>query len=177
MRVDHRTVADPRSSINEHRRHTRYTFADVAPVANAGSARNDSYTLIGCDLFHRESGLVHPWLAARVDRHVHHRAHTEADENSLLHPRVHAPTSLGGSVRFGCSDFARVQGPLEVFKEMKMFGAVGFRAFVEQLFDLSLHAHSCRPAVRAFLELFRSSLDSQDSADTLEAATPAPAVP
>src|SRR5438552_1595080 len=145
MRIDHRAVAHPRSRIDKHRRHARHTLADVAPVANARSARNNSYSLIGCKLLHRESGFVHPRLARGVDRHVYQGAHSEADENSLLHPRVHAPTGIGGSVRLGRSNAPGVQGTFESFKDLKMFNGVDCGSFVEQLLDLSLHVHSGRP--------------------------------
>src|ERR1700722_12297769 len=131
VRIDHGAIAHPASRIDVHGRHARDASTDVAAIANAGSTGNNADAAIGRYVLNRKGRFIEPGLASGIDRHIHHCAHAKSDQDSLLHPGVHAPSGVRGTVRFGRTNLARVQRLLEALEEVKMMIGVSLRLFVE----------------------------------------------
>ena len=132
----------------------------------------------GRQMLHGKGRLIEPGLPRRVDRHVHHGAHAKSEQDSFLHPGIHAPSGFGGTVRLGRTNLARVQRLLEALEEIEMLVGVCLQVFRRTSFSISacMHAPAGQQS-QAFPAPFRSSRDWPDSAGTMAGATPAPAIP
>ena len=143
MRIDHRAFAHVRANVHKHRRHTNYPAPDVTAVANAGAARNNAHAVGSRERPHRIRGLVKERLSRCVDGHVRDRAHSKAQQNSLLHPGVCAPARFCGGIRFGGANVPAVQRCFEIAEKPLMFFFIMRWRIVKQLFNLRrLHAPS-----------------------------------
>jgi len=66
-----------------------------------------------------------------IGRHLHDRAHAEAEQDSLFHPAVDAPARRGGRIGFGGAHDAGIQRGDELLKQARMVVAVLARRLIE----------------------------------------------
>ena len=107
--IDHRVFTYVSSHIDEHRRHADYAAADMSAVANAGAARNDANTVGNREGMKRVGGFVKEGEHGRIDVHVHDGTHSKAEEDSLFHPGVDAPTRGGSGIGFRSANLASIE--------------------------------------------------------------------
>jgi hypothetical protein len=91
MRIYHRSVGDVRTDIDVHRRHTGDSPAYEGTVADTRATGYDPNPGLGVNLFQRVRRFIKKRQTATVC-HINDPTHTEAKENSLLHPAIDAPT-------------------------------------------------------------------------------------
>ena len=100
MRVDERLLANPRADVDEHRRHADDSGPMCAPSRTDGR-RGRCVSRHRGEQLERQRVLVVEGPAAMIHRRVDGFTEAEAEENSLLHPRVHAPANRARRVGFG----------------------------------------------------------------------------
>src|SRR3974390_1081102 len=136
VEINQGIFVDVSTDIDEHRRHADDAASDEGAIANAGAAGHNADAVMRRHSANRVGGFVEEGLAVRVDGHVHDRAHAEAEENSLLHPGVGAPTCRRTGVRFGGAHLATVQRGLERLEKLEMFLLIRSRGAIEKSFNL-----------------------------------------
>ena len=116
VRIDQRAFTDVRADVDVHRRHADDRAVDERAFANRGSAWHDANAGVESRLLqlHRVFVVERPF--AVVGGYVDGVAKPEAEQNSLLHPGVDAPSRRRRLVRLRGARFAGGQQPLQ-FKE------------------------------------------------------------
>ena len=180
VRIDHGAVADPRSRVNVHRRHTNDALADVAAVANAGASGHQRIPSEGPSRFTGHVALSNIGCRTGSTRHVHNRAHAQPREDAFLNPDVDAPAAGRGCVRLGGADGAAVESVFKSCEQLEIFFGECSWLFLKQLLDLSLRMRApgaTRVRGRRTSRQPRSSRGSLRKEESWAIATPAPAGP
>src|SRR5208283_2481260 len=174
MRIDQRILADIRAHVHKHRRHADDAARDVRAYANAGAAGNNAHAVRGGNRLHRIGGLIEEGLAARVNGHVHDRAHAKAEENALFHPGIDAPTGGRSRVGLRSADFTAIQARLEGPEQREVLRQISGGRNIKERFNLWLQHEFARgdSGIRERREYARDfpALEQPEAS-----ATPAPA--
>ncbi len=146
MRIDHRVFADIRAHIHKHRRHANHSAPDVTPIPHARSARHNPHSIRHIERSQRIRRLIDerlPRLMRQISRslrarhrHIHRRAHSKSQQNSLLHPRVRPPAAFRRRIRLRRAHFAAIQRRFKRVEQLKMLFLIFRRRMIEQLFNL-----------------------------------------
>ena len=129
-----------------HRRHADDAGGEVGAFAHARSARHDPDAGAGAGLLERHRVLV---VERQAGAQVHDVAVPEAEQDSLLHPGVHAPTGRLGGVGLGRAHFANVERLPQPRERFARFAFVCRGTGREQLLDgLSQTVPSSRNTAR-----------------------------
>src|SRR6476646_2906930 len=120
MTIDHRTFINVRTCVHVHRWHTNNTRRNIYAVADTRAARNDSNVLLNLCWSKRISVFIKK-LETGSSGLIDQFAHSEAEENSLLHPWVNLPGSRFSLLR--CAELAAIQSSLELFKYCAIIGS------------------------------------------------------
>src|SRR6267143_6772198 len=170
MRINHRAFSYVRAHIHKHGRHANDSAANVAAIANAGAAGNDSDAIRRRERARGVSSLVKERLLYGIDGHVGDSAHAKSQENSLLDPGVCPPSGFRGGVWFGCADFPAIQPGLEIAEKPEVFFFVVRRGFVKQTLNLR-RQHEPSAQVRVIREPRGCVPDFPPSAGRVATAT------
>ena len=138
VRIHHGSVVHPGAHVDVHGRHTYHALADIAAVADAGTAGHDAHVSPLAEALDRECGFVEERLAFRIDRHVDDRAHAEAQQDALFHPGIHAPAGAGFGARLRGAYAAFVERGFEPLEQEEILVGVDGWFLVEEALDFSL---------------------------------------
>src|SRR6267143_1291710 len=171
MRINHRAFSYVRAHIHKHGRHANDSAANVAAIANAGSARNDADAVRGRERARGIGKLVKERLLRGIDGHVDDTAHAKSEENSLFDPGVCPPSGFRGGVWFGCADFPAIQPGREIAEKPEVLFFIVRRGFVKQTLNLR-RQHEPSAQVRVIRERRGCVPDFPPWAGRVASATP-----
>src|SRR5689334_2323457 len=117
MRIDHRALVHIRADVDVHRGHARDALRDVSAAPDARSARHDTDAAVLAKHAHGIRMLV--TKRQRADGHIDDPADTEAEQDALLDPGVHAPAGWPGWVGLGGADAPTFERGAEFIKEVE----------------------------------------------------------
>src|SRR5437773_10474248 len=138
MGIDHRAVTHISARVDVHGWHARNAASDTTAIADARAAGHNAHAAFACEAFYRIGGFIEERLPRGIDRHIHHRAHAEAEQDAFLDPAVDAPSAFRIWVWLGRAYRASIQSIFEALKQAKMIVGVGRGFSVEEVLDLSL---------------------------------------
>src|SRR6267142_3327767 len=125
MGIDHRAVTYVGARVDEHGWHARNAASDKTAIANARAARHNAHATFAREALYRIGAFIEERLPREIDRHIHHRAHAEAEQDAFLNPAVDAPPAFRIWVSLGRAHRASIQSIFEALKQAKMIVGVG----------------------------------------------------
>ncbi len=112
VRVDQCALVNIRADVDIHGRHADDSASDIGPGTNRRAAGNYAHAIAGRETASGEGVLVDKRKASKraaSKRHLFERAKAKAEQDSLLDPGIHPPAGGRSGVRFGGSDYARLE--------------------------------------------------------------------
>ena len=143
MRINHRSLADPRADVHVHRRHADHAWRQIRAVADRGAARHDPNARLRARVVlpDRQRVLVEK-LPEPLDvrqPHIDRIAELETEQDPLLDPGVHAPAERAGRIGLGGANRSRRERLAQLRKRRARPLAIRGGSRRNEFFDGRLH--------------------------------------
>ena len=139
VRVHQRALTHVRADVDVHRRHADHASSDVGAAANRRPPWDDANAGRDARLLDRLRVLVTEWQAGGQ---VHDVAETKAEQDALLHPRVHPPPGRGREVGLRRPHGARLERGFQFAERRPRGRLVGAGTGGDQRLDVFLECHN-----------------------------------